>query len=533
MLTANLEDRTVSGMVLPFNEVGRTNKGKVKARKGTLQLAPIVTLNTQHDGVHIGLKAELREEDDGWHGAFKVHEGPQGDALLAEVKANKRNMFSVEIPDVVIRAGEIVAGTISSVAAVAAGAFPSALMAADAGDLPADLPDWYMPSESTSSSSEEIVVDGVTYVRTTTSTNKTTVTPKGDPAPTEEEENMGNENDSTTEAMPGLAAALAQLGLTPAGNANKGPAKLNARDAFKAISSKHRETGSLEAALAQVTHDDGDNDGDGTGEVSAPQGWLGEVWKETPYVRRFAPLISQGILTNWREVGFRVVTKPRVADYAGNLAEVPTGGMTVEPADWHVDRLAHGADIDRRYVDFNDSEILEAFVAAQVQSYEEVIDEKVEAFIAAEANVEAAGEFIPEMPPGIVGVVDGALALIADRFRPTAAIMGADLYRRVLLTRKEDVSAYLTEAFGLEEGSELGFRIVPSSLPAYAGKVAVFDKSTLRVKELGGESPVRVQAEKPANGGQTLAVFGYYSLQNLKDGGARLVTPALAAPVVP
>lgn len=531
MLIANKAERTISGMVLPFNEIGRTNMGKVKARKGTLLTAPIVTLNTQHDHIGIGLHASLTEEDDGWHGAFNVNDGPAGDTLLAEVEAGKRNMFSVEIPDIVIRAGEMVAGTIAAVAAVDAGAFPSALMAADFGDLPESLPDWYMPSESSSENTEEIVVDGVTYVRTTTSTNKTTVTPKGDPAPQKEEGDMTDENGTTEPLAPGLQAALAQFaqGLTQ----DKGPAKVTAKQAFKAIASKHRESGSLEAALTMVTHDDGDDDGDGTGEISAPQGWLGEVWKEQPYRRRFAPLISQGVLTNWREVGFRIVARPTVADYAGNGAEVPTGGMTVEPASWVVDRLAHGADIDRRYVDFNDSDILEAFVAAQVQSYEEVIDGKVEDFIAAQADVETAGTFVDRIAPGVVGVVDGALALIADKYQPTSAIMGADLFRSVLLTPKDDVTAYLTEAMGLEEGSLQGFRIVPSAKPAYAGKVAVFDKSTLRVKELGGAAPVRVTAEKPANGAQTLAVFGYYSLQNLKDGGARIVTPLTAAPVEP
>jgi hypothetical protein len=531
MLTANLADRTISGLVLPFNEVGRTNKGKVKARKGTLKLAPVVTLNTQHDGVHVGLKAEMNEADDGWYGSFNVHEGPEGDSLLAEVDAGKRNMLSVEIPDVVIRAGEIVTGTISSVAAVVTGAFPSALMAADAGELPADLPDWYMPSESSSESTEEIVIEGVTYVRTTTTTNKTTVTPKGDAENPQEEENMGDENATPTPTDNGIVAGL-QAALEKAGlQVQKEKPAMSPAAAFRAIAQHQARTGaSLEAALAVVTHDDGDDDGDGVGEISAPQGWLGEVWKQVPYVRRFAPLLSHGNLTHYRERGFRVVTKPVVAAYAGNGAEVPTGGMTVEPAEYVVDRLAHGADIDRRYIDFKDSAILQAFVEAQAQSYEEVIDGLAEDYIAAQADVEAAGAFAADVAPGLVGLVDGALALIGDRYRPTSAVMGVDLYRDVLLTPRDEILAYLTTAFGLEEGGMAGFRIVPSAKPAYAGKVAVLDNSTLRLKELPGATPLRVEAEKPSNGTQTLAVFGYYSLQNLKDGGARIVTPALVAP---
>jgi hypothetical protein len=531
MLTANLADRTISGLVLPFNEVGRTNMGKVKARKGTLKLAPVVTLNTQHNKIPVGLMAEMREEDDGWHGSFAVHEGPEGDSLLAEVDEGKRNMMSVEIPDVVIRAGEIVKGTIAHVAAVVTGAFPSALMAADAGDLPAELPDWYQPSESSSESTEEIVVDGVTYVRTTTSTNKTTVTPKGEPEPQEEDNVNPDGNGTPTPTDNGIIAGL-QAALQKAGvEIEKQKPAMTASAAFRAIAQHQARTGaSLEAALAVVSHDDGDNDGDGVGEISAPQGWLGEVWKQVPYVRRFAPLLSHGNLTHYREQGFRVVTKPAVAAYAGNGAEVPSGGMTVEPAEYIVSRLAHGADIDRRYVDFKDSAILQAFVEAQAQSYEEVIDGLAEDYIAAQADVEAAGAFSADVAPGLVGLVDGALALIGDRYRPTSAVMGADLYRDVLLTPRDEILAYLTTAFGLEEGGLAGFRIVPSAKPAYAGKVAVLDNSTLRLKELPGATPLRVEAEKPTNGTQTLAVFGYYSLQNLKDGGARIVTPALVAP---
>lgn len=530
MLIANEADRTISGLILPFGEVGRTNLGKVKAHPGTLKRAPLVTLNDLHNKISLGTATALEEREDGWHGSFNVLECAEGDALLADVKANAKKGLSVEVPDAVVRGGDMLAGTISAVAAVVRGAFPSALMAADAGELPEELPEWYRPSESSSENVEEIVVGGVTYIRKTTSTNKTTVTPSGEPTTEQEEESMGNENEAPAVPLDATLVASLQAALASAGKPEE-KKELTAAQAFDKIATAHRATaGNLEAALATVNHDDGDDDGDGVGELSAPQGWLGEVWKQTPYVRRFAPLLAQGTLTNYREVGFRVVTKPAVAAYAGNNAEVPTGGMTVEPANYIVDRLAHGADIDRRYRDFNDSAVLQAFVEAQVQSYEEVIDGLSEDFIASQADAETAGTFKADVAPGLVGMVDGLLALIGDRFRPTSAVMGVDLYRDVLLTPRDQILALLNMAFGLEEGELSGFRIIPSAKPAYAGKVAVLDNSTLRLKELGGAAPVRVEAEKPSNGAQTLAVFGYYSLQNLKDGGARIVTPLTEAP---
>jgi hypothetical protein len=506
VLTANLETRTIEGLVLPFGEVGHTNKGAVLASaESRLAFGEPITLNRQHDGetFTVGRATHHEVREDGVHATFTVDEGPHGDVVLLEA-AEDRKGLSVEIPDAVIRAGKLLAGTIKAVGAVLKPAFPSALMAADAGDLPPDTEVIQPP--------DQIQVGDVTYTRAAPDTE---------------------ENDDMTEpTVEGAENATVDLSAA-FGDFLKTQTKakeLTAAQAFRAIAKKNSETGDLLAALASVTHDDGDNDGDGVGEITGAPGWLGEVWSENPYVQRFKPLIASGALNTYKEVGFRVTGKPTVADYAGNLAEVPTGGMTVEPVTYSVSRLAHGANVDRRYIDFNDSQALQAFVEAQVQSYAEVIDAKVLAFILAQADAETAGDFVAGVQPGIAGIVDGALALIADNFRPTAAIVGADLYRSILLTPKDQVAEYLTQAFGLEEGGLSGFRIVPTAAAGQAGKVTVLDGSTLRVKELPGATPVRVEAEYASNGGRTLAVFGYYSLQNLKDGGARTVTPLTAAP---
>lgn len=501
MLIANLADRTIEGLVLPFGEVGHTNRGAVLASKDTqLAFADKVTLNRQHDGETFTVGEAIRHEvrDDGVHATFKVDEGAHGDVVLLEAEQERRGL-SVEIPDAIVRAGKLLAGTIAAVGAVLKPAFPSALMAADAGDLPPDTEVIEPP--------DEITVGDITYTRTAPNTEENETMPE----PTVE---------ATDNATVDLSAAFGDFLKTQSKDN-----ELTAVQAFKAIANKTAQGGNLMAALASVTHDAGLNDGTGVGEITAPQAWLGEVWKENTYVRRFAPLIASGVLNSYKEIGFEITGKPTMADYAGNLAEVPSGGMTVAPKNYVVDRLAHAANVDRRFKDFNDSEALRAFVDAQVQSYEEVLDILVHNFILAEADVETAGAFVDGVSIGITGIVDGALALIADNFRPTSAIIGADLYRDILLTPKDKVAEYLTQAFGLEEGGLSGFRIVPTSAAGQVGKVTVLDGSTLRVKELGGGAPVRVEAEYVSNGGQTLGVFGYYSLQNLKDGGARTVTP--------
>ncbi|WP_036963692.1 hypothetical protein [Promicromonospora kroppenstedtii] len=520
-LIANLDTRTLSGKVLPFGEIGYTNVGAVMASaESDLSWPDTVSLNREHDGdtFKCGTGA-LEKRDDGIYASFSVDEGAHGDVVLLEASEGKRNAFSIEIPSPVIRASKIVSGVINAVAAVVKPAFKSALMAADAGEL-ADLPDWLQPAESTTDETEDIVIDGVTYTRKTTRTNKTTVEVKeGANVPTD------NKIDETDNAKVDLTAAFGEWAKANLNKDDKAPA-LTAAKAFKTLAQGE----DLHAALASVTHDDGDNDGDGVGEISAPQGWLGEVYKKTTKPRKFSTLIASGDLTHYREVGYKVTGEPTVADYAGNLAEVPTGSMTVAPVNYTAERVAHGANVDRRYFDFNDSTAIQSFTEAQIRSYDKVMDAKALAFIIASGETETAGEYVPGIARAIQGVVDGALALIGDDLTPTGAVIGLDLWRAVMLTPKDQVTEYLSSAFGLEDGEFGGFRMVPTSAAGLAGKVAVLDGSTLRLKELGGGAPVRVEAEYASNGGRTLAVFGYYSEQELEEGGVRIVTPA-APPV--
>ena len=327
---------------------------------------------------------------------------------------------------------------------------------------------------------------------------------------------MGNSLTAATAASAGVQSL----------HASKESEQKTAAEVFRLMASafrsendtKIRETKML-AALANVVHDDGDNDGDGLGEITAAPGWLGQVWNDVAYERKFIPLIASGTLTSYREKGFRVGTKPKVAKYAGNKAEVPTGGMTATPIDYLTERWAHAADIDRRYIDFGDSDVLKAFVEAQVESYKEETDLDVEAQIFANATTFAPGTVPSGVDKTLAAIVDGALDLIAKRLNPSFALVGVDLYRPLLFLTKDEVSAFLTQAFGLKEGSLDGFRIVPTATTALAGNVVVGDGRTVRYKELGGGAPVRVEAEHVANGGKDFGVFGYTSFQVLKAGG--------------
>lgn len=512
-LTANVEDRTITGLVLPFNEVGRTNLGGVTASEDSaIEFDSDMTLNMEHDGTRpLGRIVGLPETSpEGVVATFKVANTTGGTDLLTEVAEGLRTGLSVELDKPVIRAGRLISGALTAVAAVTRPAFNSArvLTAADAGELP-----------------EGATEDVKALRKVLEIIAENTETPEADEAADSTEE---NEVTDSNLAATDTAAPVATVALTATTTTT--PRTLTASDAFRAIAAGKTKGGDkgLEAALANVVHDDGDNDGDGLGEITAAPAWLGEVYSKAPYARKYIPLIGSGTLTSYRSTGFRFTTLPVVAPYAGNKAEVPTGGMTAVPVSYNAERWAHAADIDRRYIDFGDSEVLRAFVEAQVDSYKRVTDVATLVDIIGSGTALTPGTVPSGVNAAIAAIADGALALVAADFRPTFAIVGSDLYRDVLLTPKDKVTEFLSQAFGLEEGAVDGFKIVPSAHADALGQVIVGDGSTLRLKELGGGAPVRVEAEHLANGGRDVAVFGYTQFEKLVDGGVRVVdlTPA-------
>jgi hypothetical protein len=126
-------------------------------------------------------------------------------------------------------------------------------------------------------------------------------------------------------------------------------------------------------------------------------------------------------------------------------------------------------------------------------------------------------------------IVDGALAII-DTALPTFAIVSKDLYRDLLLTRTEDVLAYLNLALGLEAGSVASFSIVPGATGWPADTVVVGAKPAATIYELPG-TPIRVEALNIANGGIDTGLFGYIAAGFNDDGGLAYVsaTPPVVA----
>lgn len=268
-----------------------------------------------------------------------------------------------------------------------------------------------------------------------------------------------------------------------------------------------RTDSSIQAALADITR---------TGQVFTEQtGWLGELWSGADYQRAIVPLLGAKPLTHWKVQGWRWKTKPKVADYAGDKAEIPTNTVETEAVETEAKRLAGGHDIDRKFMDFGDTEFITSYFRAMTESYAIQSDQK-----AADAIVASA--FDGGTAPDLLRAVAKARFIVkrGARVNPTFVLMGDDTLQTLLDYGQFDVPAFL-EQLGIAPANFQSSEIVPE------GAVYVGAKNALDFYELPG-SPIRVQAEDVAKGGRDAALFGYYGTLLHSAAGIAKVTIAPA-----
>jgi len=530
VLTASLADRVVSGLLLPFGEVGRTNLGRFLIPGPEIIVIPgdvtVLSANLDHDQYEpVARFLTATETSAGIVASFTVGKNPEGDALLAEIEEGAKNgkpkSLSAEVKGMVIKAGKAIAGTLTGAAFVAAGAFPSArLAAADTPDEVVDRiddeldedPPADLPPEPESSEDEYTDEDGNVYNRTITRTRTSvdgvvTIEEQITLTPIElvEEPNPESEAPEMT-PVPLAAAAVVPAALGTPRRAAAAPANLAASDLFQRIANAHRTRDPrLMAALEDVAIT-------GSGAVGTativPQ-YVGELWSGRRYQRKIIPNLASADLTSTSVIGWRFTTKPVVAQWAGNKADVPSNAPVAESYTVPLQRFAGAWDIAREFVDFGQTEVIASMLGYAVDSYAKQSDLYV-----LNAALTAAGTGTPvgTVPSGIaeslVKLVEGALAVIenADAL-PTFAIVASDVYRELALIQTNNALEFLNMSLGLEEGDLQGFRIIPSAT-LDAGDVLVGARDAIKVHELPG-SPIRVNALDIAKGGTDEAIFGY------------------------
>lgn len=492
LLTASVDDRVLEYLLLPFGEQGRTSAGRVTASAGTLTIPERLIANLEHDGTRPVATGTVTEEDDGLHASFRVAATTAGNDLLVEAAEGLRTGVSVEIENPVIRAGKILAGELTGAGFVTKPAFPSALLvAADAGEL----------DETATETVQNALEDALQVIEDNT---------EGNEPQNPEEVAVGDTTVQASATAPAGGLAARRTTQAPKGPQTKG-------ELFKLLANAHRRGGAaaLTAALTDIVPAD-------TIGIEQPQ-YVGELWSGKAYDRRIIPLFNHSDLTSFEVRGWRWVTKPVVAPYAGNKTDVPSNEVQTEQVTLPAERIAGAHDIDRKHRDFNDEAFFAAYYAAMTESYAQVSDAQVLADVLAEATPVTPGTVPTDVPAGLAYIVDGALAVLDEtRTSPTFALVATDLWRAILLTPKDKTLEYLSSSLGLEEGSTAGFRIVPAP-ELSAGQVLVGAKAAVTVHELGGPAPIRVEAIDVAKGGVDAGVFGYYATNVHDADGLALV----------
>lgn len=486
-LTADKAARTVTGTILPYGEIGHTNMGPVTAAPG-VTIPELVRANVGHDrNVPVGRLAAFDDTDSGITGTFSVSATPAGDALLAEIAAGDRDGLSVEIDDAVITDGVLSGGTLSWVGFVTEPAFSSArLTGADASETDATVND-----------------DGSVTVATPSAVVTVSITetepPPEDDTGTAEDEPPDNREDEEMAAT--TAAARPNVPVLTGGAQDDRNAIRSLRDYVTLwAAAKNGNDHRLLAALQDVTWS-------GIGvNVAQPQ-WIGELWSGNPYTRVIVPLINSGTLTSLKIQSWRWTTKPVMAEYAGDKADVPSNPIATEPVEDDATRYAGAHDIDRALVDFPNPAVLEGYYTAMTESYARLTDAAALNDLLAAAPTVTLGSVPSGVSASAAALVDAALA-VAEVARPTFAVVAADVLRDLLLTPRDAVLELLSQSLGLEGGSVIGFSIIarPEMNP---GTVLVGTRSAATFYELGGGAPIRVQALDIARGGVDAGVFGY------------------------
>lgn len=540
---ANVDERTMTGLLLPYGEEGRTNVGRFSVMAGDIAIPEdpsVVSLNNDHDRFQpIGRATRLWETDAGIMATFAIGRTPAGDLALTD---ESRRCLSAEFKTG-IKNGRATGGVLAAAAKVARGAFPSAqVLAADAeiDDEAAEPGDGNVTSED---HSETVYTDenGKTYRRVYDSVTTETETEDGTETTTvittteeETEADAEVETEQETEVSATAVPATQRAG-APLATAKQRTADLQtifaafaaAKDANKIGGDAPADATAVLAALSDITL---------TGAGSLPGGgdvlqenWVGQLYQGIPYERQYINLGTLG--TSITAAGKKGYTLERGTagapvehfdgTWAGNKTPIKSGTGFTESAVSELFRFAFGVDIAREFFDLpGGAEVVEAFLRLIVEDHLVWSDE-----IALDTWVQVAGAPIaPRTYPGVDGhdyagamgqLIQGVLAVKgkkADgrRDTPTFAIANELAYEEILYTPKDLVPEFVTFGANTDEGITAdGLRIVVGDTGIEdTPSVIVGSSKAVEFDELAG-GPLHIDALDLANGGVDKAIHGY------------------------
>jgi hypothetical protein len=534
-LTASVQDRTITGLLVPYGEQCASNLGKFSVAPGAFKVPADLSgmsINLEHQReVVLGVPSQLRDTAQGIVATFSIARTPAGDAALAEVAAGTRRSLSAEVADVKIKNGQAVDGRLFAAALVREPAFPSATLLASAVDT-------LLAEEVSATTVEEEYVDenGVTWRRVTdesvdvetspegaTTTITTTVveetqTPAEPLAEPQEEAPVGNVPSTT------LTAAA------PA--ATDQPTLSNVLSIIDKTRKGELSGDLLLAALSDIKIS-------GAGAVPAAgvlqPNWLGELWGGRRYTRRYMPLIQNGVIRALDEKGFRLTPDAElVQSWAGNKAEMPSGSATTTLQSSYLAKWAWAADIAREFFDLpGGEEVIDAMLRAVADSYARVTDLWTLSQIvdASATNLTAAATYPTGYPSALGQLIQGITAIEDAGDTPSFAIVNSLAWSELIYTPKDQVPEFINISVSTtgEAVADGRVRVVKGAI-GISGTAAtlVGSSQAAHVNELAGASPLQLDALDIAKGGIDRAVVGYTQYMNDYTNGLVMIGTAPA-----
>jgi len=539
---ATAEPLTITGLLLPYNEVGRTNIGRFQVEAGAVAIPSdpaVVGTNLDHVRMDtVGRAIRLDEKPEGVFASIKFADTAEGRAAYADAisPTGKRRKLSAEFGPAVIKAGKLVAGhaKLWGAALVEAGAFPSAQV------LAADTPDPYTAPESESSSqyvTEFTDEDGAKWRRVEENSSKTTVTKVTEEDPEDPEAAPAEENPTEgAEVTAGLAGAqpVPSTLITPSA-----PTTLQVVDrvpvaaqVFASISALMHNPGDQEArqVLAELTDIKVTGEGALPGSGVLQPTWVGELNQGVDYVREYVTLGKLGTqISIAGKKGFSVKrgTTGSPLDkfdgtWAGNKTAVNSYSGFSLTTESTRRNFAIAEDVAREFYDLpGGAEVVEAFLRLIIADYYRQTDEwaNLDWITAAGLPVAAATSKYAESYPTSMGMIlQGILAVKAKkadgrRDIPSFAIANEFAYEELIYAAggEENLPAFVKIAITTASKGEVdgNVQIVQGNTGITATASAIVGASyAIEFDELPG-GPLQIDALNIANGGIDKAVHGY------------------------
>lgn len=512
---ANLEERTISGRLIPFGEEGRTNVGRFSVEADAIDISDaladpsVITLNLDHErSRNVGRATRVWQQADGIYASWSIFRTPAGDAALADATApdGKRKRLSGEFGPAVLANNKLVPGNAKlwGSGLVPMGAFPSAMvLAADTETTPAEPATTEREStvDETTEAAETEATETTAEDREEVLAQETVRVPPTLDRPENRSATTHQRGSSAAQVLAAIAAIQNPLNASP-------PA-----DAVQVL-----------AALSDITTG-ALTDG---GEVARPT-WLGQLYQGIPYVREYITLGTLGTaITLAGKQGYTLHRGSSGAPvsslggtWAGNKTEIPSGVGFTKGRGSDLVRYAFGADIAREFFDLpGATEALEAFFRLVLEDHLIWSDDKALETWRLVGGLPVAAKTYPSVDghdyAGSLGqVIQGILGVKAKksdgrRDTPTFIIANELAYEELIYTPKDLVPEFVnftasTDWSGSGDGLRLvvgdtGIKSTPSVMVG-SGRAVEFD-------ELPG-GPLRIDALDLAKGGVDRAIHGY------------------------